>query len=188
MPDSQPDYKPDLTELQSETLVPFNTEFCDLKTKVLFEEWATVPCLRIMAYLQSRKGKAIYSIRGIGHICTIPKSTVADALKLLVEKKYILKKGVRYFANNQMEVSDAPDMVSGLIQKVSGKCQKASGSPDIITKNNQINNKPSFRNNTQSCNRALVGDNKMPWEREGFKKESMTLEEMKALREAKGLK
>lgn len=137
MPDSQAKSKSDLTQKQAETLTPFDTTFCDLKTKCMFESWATVACFRIMAFLQSRKGQGIYSIRGIAFMCHLKKSHVANTLALLIKHNYIVRRGTQYFANNALELSKSADKtVHGKRKSVhiSGKSVQFDGH------NNQNNN------------------------------------------------
>lgn len=172
---------------ETENLIPFDTTFCDLKTKVLFSDWGTIAAVRVMAFVQTREGEAIFSLRGIGHICHLSKSTVARTLELLVEKGFLLRKGDRYFANSRMEVSRERDSVPSTGQSVpeSGK------SVPLLGHNNQYNNQKNINTNfnnskIRSSHPAYRVDNTVPWERPGFKGENLTPEQRKELLEKAG--
>lgn len=87
-------------------MVEFNAENWPLNVQVAFEKWATIPCVKIVTYLISRKGKPSYSAEGIGKILDIPKSTCIHSLKLLIQNGYLTKVQGYYFLNNGIEATN----------------------------------------------------------------------------------
>lgn len=165
-----------MIETEISELREFDTTYCDLKTKVLFSDWGTIPAVRIMAFVQTREGKAIYSIRGIAKVCKLPKSTVADTLNLLVEKEFLLKKNSKYFANNQMQVSDPPDSV-----RLTGKSVRPTGQSVRSTgHNNQFNNQDNINKASPKNRRKDCQEYVPPWDRPDYKPETRSIAEIKA--------
>lgn len=77
----------------------FSVENCDIRTQLMWEDWATIPAYKILTLLLARKGKSIFSSQGISEILGLPKSTVIHALKLLRLNEYILRDGGSYYLN-----------------------------------------------------------------------------------------
>jgi hypothetical protein len=132
-----------------EKIHQFDVSNCDIRTQLMWEPWATIPAFKIITLLLARKGKSIYSVRGIGSILGLSKSTVHDSLKLLLEHEYIKQSGGRYYINISIEVSEdgqecPPDRteVSSPPDKVSGTSDKSvqstghNNDKEIIIKNN----------------------------------------------------
>lgn len=133
-------------------LKKFNPENCDIRTQLMFEDWATIPMLRIMTFVLARKGKSVFSCRGIAEIIDIPKSTVFEALKVLVSNGYLLKVGDRYnlilsvdvqpTGQVEPEVSSPPDAMSGQSDSLSSPPDESvqptgpNNNKIIIKKNN----------------------------------------------------
>ena len=139
----------------------FNPENCDIRTQMMFKPWATIAAYKILTLLLASKGKGIYSVRNIGAILGLPKSTVHENLSLLLEKEYITPIGDKFYINTYLEeASDVrptgqssapPDSdVRPDGQECPADRKKVSGSPDrhnniklIIKKNNEKEPAPS---------------------------------------------
>lgn len=76
------------------SLEPFDTKNCLIATKICFEAWATIPAIRIVTILQSRK--SIKSVRGISVMIGYSLGSTCEALNLLIEHGYIERKGKNY--------------------------------------------------------------------------------------------
>lgn len=123
----------------------FNVENCDIRTQLIFEEWATVPCLKILTLLLARKGKSVFSAKGIGEMLEIPKSTVIHSLKLLREHEYIIREGGHYYLNLGFRIDQPIGQSTNPLVEVDQPIGRESTNP-LVTNNDKeimIKNKPA---------------------------------------------
>ena len=128
---------------------PFDPSNGDIRTQLIFETWATIPVLKIVTLMLHSHRKGFYSIRAIGEMLRLAKSTVHDAIRLLLSGEYIVELDGRYYLNTALSVryteqlSDPPDAsVRQTGQERPTDRTGASGTPDtpILLKTNNKNN------------------------------------------------
>lgn len=130
---------------EASKLRQFNPENCDIRTQLMFEDWATVPMFRIMTLVLARKGKGVFSGRGIAEMINVPKSTVYDALKTLCDHQYLMKVGDRY--NLLLSIDVRP--VGQEDEKVSESPDELSGPPDKVSEPSDSSVRPTGPNNNK---------------------------------------
>lgn len=136
-----------ITESSKENQVrKFNPINCDIRTRLEFEEWATIPMLRIVTLLLASTG-SIFNYRNIAVMADVSTSTAHASIKKLIEEGYLREQGGN-FSLNLGNVQKTEQAVQKIVQNVQKTKQAVQNSEHNNNKIIIINNNNKIREST----------------------------------------
>lgn len=123
----------------------------------MWEDWATIPCFKIVTLLLARKGQHIFSSRKIGEWLDIPKSTVIFNLRLLLDNGYIVKNGDDYFLNTSFQTDQPIGQVTNPLVDTDQPIGHTATNPLVNNNDKEIIIKNDSKSAVQFSEKQLIG-------------------------------
>ena len=105
-------------------LTRFDTTLQDIKTKLTFEEWATIPMIRIVTILMASKAD-IFNYRGIATMVGVSVGTAYSSIAKLIEHGYLIEEGGNF------------RLAIGVVQKTEQNVQKIEHEEEDVQRTEQ---------------------------------------------------